>query len=48
MEEVEVQYILSTTAVMGMWRTDFHSVSATMKQDPEHTVMMWGYIAYLV
>ena len=47
MEVVVVEYILSTIGVMDM-KKDFHSVSATMKQDQEHTVMMWGYIVHLV
>ena len=47
MEVVVVEYILSTISVMDM-KGDFHSVPATMKQDPEHTVMMWGYIVHLV
>ena len=47
MEVVVVEYILSTTSVMDMKR-DFHSVSPTMKQDQEHTMMMWEYIADLV
>ena len=47
MEVVVVEYILSTIGVMDMKR-DFHSVSATMKLDQEHTVMMWGYIADMV
>ena len=48
MEEVVVQYILNTTVAMDLMRTDFPSVSATMKQNQEHTVMMWGYIAHTV
>ena len=47
MEVVVVEYILSTISVLEMKR-DFHSVPATMKQDQEHTVMMWGYIAHMV
>ena len=47
MEVVVVEYILSTISVMDMKR-DFHSVSATMKRDQEHTVMTWGYIAHMV
>ena len=47
MEEVVVRYIVGTTSVMDM-RTVFHSVSATAKQDQEHIIMMWGYIADLV
>ena len=47
MEVAVVEYILSTIGVMDMKR-DFHSVSATMKQEPEHTVIIWGYIVHLV
>ena len=44
MEEVVVQYILTTISVLEM-KGDLHSVRATMKQYRERTVTTWEFIA---